>query len=129
MPPVGNGEITGTLCGKLGPACVQCGAVSEVLCDFPIGEESRTCDKPLCLDCAPEVGVEAVELDAELDAGADAVVDENGYDADSEDNDDNDSEGGDDDDAPMNDAQLAQSQAAQAPPPVDGTPTAGANNV
>jgi hypothetical protein len=52
-----NGEVTGALCGKLGPACAQCGAVSEVLCDFPIGEENRTCDKPLCLDCAPEVGV------------------------------------------------------------------------
>ncbi|WP_147395081.1 hypothetical protein [Azospirillum cavernae] len=70
---------------------------------------------------APEVAVEEVELDA----GADAVVDESGYDADSEDNDDTDSEGGDDDDAPVNDAQLAQSQAVQAPPPVDGTPTDG----
>ena len=26
------------ICGRLGPPCIQCGAVSEVLCDFPIGD-------------------------------------------------------------------------------------------
>jgi len=41
------------LCGSLGPPCFHCGGVSEALCDFPIGEESRTCDRPLCLECAP----------------------------------------------------------------------------
>lgn len=44
--------------GRLGPPCVQCHEVSEVLCDFPIGLEERTCDKPLCLKCAPTVGLD-----------------------------------------------------------------------
>lgn len=53
------GEIVRTemfLCGALGPPCIECGAVSTVLCDFPIGEEARTCDRPLCERCAPTVG-------------------------------------------------------------------------
>lgn len=55
------GEIVRTemfLCGRLGPPCEVCGAVSEVLCDFPIGEEQRTCDRPLCERCAPTVGID-----------------------------------------------------------------------
>jgi hypothetical protein len=51
-------EVTGFLCGKFGDPCIQCGDVSEVLCDYPLGEQGRTCDKPLCLRCAPEVGVD-----------------------------------------------------------------------
>lgn len=53
-----NGELVGILCGRLGPACVECGDVSSVLCDFPIGDESRTCDKPLCVRCAPTIGAD-----------------------------------------------------------------------
>lgn len=44
-----------TLCGNLGPPCVHCGGVSEALCDFPLGDEGRTCDHALCLPCAPTV--------------------------------------------------------------------------
>lgn len=44
------------LCGDLGPPCVHCGGVSDALCDFPLGDEGRTCDRALCLACAPNVG-------------------------------------------------------------------------
>lgn len=63
-------EIEAFLCGALGPPCVQCQAVSEVLCDFPIGEEGRTCDKALCLRCAPTVGVDKNFCREHLEAGA-----------------------------------------------------------
>lgn len=53
-----GGTIRAFLCGRLGPPCVQCGGVSEVLCDFPIGDEQRTCDRPLCMRCAPTVGAD-----------------------------------------------------------------------
>jgi hypothetical protein len=43
------------LCGSFGPPCFHCGGVSEALCDFPFGDENRTCDRPLCFTCAPEV--------------------------------------------------------------------------
>lgn len=43
------------LCGAFGPPCFHCGGVSESLCDFPLGEEGRTCDRALCLACAPTV--------------------------------------------------------------------------
>ncbi len=46
------------LCGALGDPCSHCGGVSEALCDFPLGDENRTCDRPLCLECAPEVDVD-----------------------------------------------------------------------
>lgn len=46
------------LCGSFGPLCFHCGGVSEALCDFPIGDEYRTCDRPLCLECAPDVGAD-----------------------------------------------------------------------
>ena len=37
----------GIVCGDLGPACIECGAVAEYLCDYPVGE-GKTCDRPLC---------------------------------------------------------------------------------
>lgn len=43
------------LCGSLGPPCFHCGGVSEALCDFPLGDENRTCDRALCTTCAPTV--------------------------------------------------------------------------
>jgi hypothetical protein len=46
------------LCGSLGPPCFHCGGVSESLCDFPLGDENRTCDRPLCAECAPTVDVD-----------------------------------------------------------------------
>lgn len=46
------------LCGSFGPPCFHCGGVSEALCDFPLGDEARTCDRPLCLECAPEAGAD-----------------------------------------------------------------------
>lgn len=57
-PVDGDKPVTGILCGSLGPPCCHCGGVSEALCDFPIGEENRTCDRPLCLECAPDVGAD-----------------------------------------------------------------------
>lgn len=47
-----------SLCGRLGDPCVECGDVAEVLCDFPLGELNRTCDKPLCPRCAPTIGLD-----------------------------------------------------------------------
>jgi hypothetical protein len=43
------------LCGALGQPCFHCGGVSEALCDFPLGDVGRTCDRALCLECAPTV--------------------------------------------------------------------------
>ncbi len=43
------------MCGRFGPPCFHCGGVSESLCDFPLGEENRTCDRSLCEECAPSV--------------------------------------------------------------------------
>jgi hypothetical protein len=37
------------------PPCVQCRRPSEVLCDHRNGD-GRTCDAPLCRDCALHVG-------------------------------------------------------------------------
>src|SRR5262245_40773709 len=51
------GNVTGMMCGDLGPKCFECGSVADVLCDFPLSETGKTCDKALCLRCAPEVGV------------------------------------------------------------------------
>lgn len=47
--------LTAILCGSLGPPCYHCSGVSEALCDFPLGDENRTCDRALCLVCAPTV--------------------------------------------------------------------------
>lgn len=59
-PPVNGDEVIETsamfLCGHLGSPCVSCGDVADVLCDFPIGEEERTCDRPLCSRCSPTIG-------------------------------------------------------------------------
>jgi hypothetical protein len=54
-PDAADERLIGILCGALGPPCFHCGGVSEALCDFPIGDESRTCDRALCLECAPTV--------------------------------------------------------------------------
>lgn len=48
-------RLQGIMCGRLGPPCSHCGGVSEALCDFPLGDENRTCDRALCLTCAPTV--------------------------------------------------------------------------
>lgn len=48
-------RLNAILCGSFGPPCFHCGGVGEALCDFPFGEENRTCDRSLCLDCAPDV--------------------------------------------------------------------------
>jgi hypothetical protein len=49
-----NGTATGHMCGKLGQPCV-CGCVTEVLCDFPGGND-KTCDKRLCGHCSHLIG-------------------------------------------------------------------------
>ena len=43
------------LCGDLGEYCADCGAPSEVLCDYPV-EKDKTCDRATCEDCAKEIG-------------------------------------------------------------------------
>lgn len=62
-------EIETFICGQLGPPCA-CGAVSTVLCDFPIGEEKRTCDAPCCERCAPTIGHDKNFCPAHQAAGA-----------------------------------------------------------
>jgi hypothetical protein len=67
------GEIVRTevfICGSLGPPCYVCGAVSAVLCDFPIGDEARTCDRALCDGCAPTVGHDKNFCPEHIEAGA-----------------------------------------------------------
>jgi len=49
-----RGDIVGGMCGSLGPPCIQCGDVSDVLCDGKVGR--KLCSKPLCSRCAPEMG-------------------------------------------------------------------------
>lgn len=44
----------GIICGNLGPHCTQCAGVSDVLCDFPVGD-GKTCDRALCKACAKKV--------------------------------------------------------------------------
>lgn len=64
----------GFLCGNLGPACVQCGDVSDVLCDYPIPDENRTCDRTLCRTCAPDVGVNKNYCSEHLELGPGLVL-------------------------------------------------------
>lgn len=45
----------GVVCGDFGPPCFHCGGIPDVLCDFPLGDEARTCDRSLCNECAPTV--------------------------------------------------------------------------
>ncbi len=42
------------VCGDLGPQCTGCGDVSDVLCDYPVGDD-KTCDRGLCSSCTEEV--------------------------------------------------------------------------
>jgi hypothetical protein len=42
------------ICGDLGPHCA-CGGVTEILCDFPVGE-GLTCDAKLCESCSHLIG-------------------------------------------------------------------------
>lgn len=46
-----QGNRKGFICGNLGPHCVDCGAVADVLCDFPVGK-GKTCDRTICEHCA-----------------------------------------------------------------------------
>ena len=45
---------SGFICGDLGDHCTNCGTVSDVLCDFPVGD-GKTCDRAICEECAHEV--------------------------------------------------------------------------
>lgn len=55
-----SGEtVTGMVCtGRRRPTkCRKCGRTSSLLCDFPMPfKESKTCDAPVCRDCATQVG-------------------------------------------------------------------------
>ena len=53
-----NDPIHVILHGALGEPCTICGGVPEAVCDFPLGDEGRTCDRPLCLRCSPTVGAD-----------------------------------------------------------------------
>lgn len=44
--------------GRFGPPCTGCGDIADALCDFPIGDEGRTCDRSICSKCAPEIGAD-----------------------------------------------------------------------
>lgn len=44
----------GFICGDFGPACLDCGGVSDALCDFPVGR-GKTCDRAICVACAPDI--------------------------------------------------------------------------
>ena len=46
---------TGWLCGRLGTPCFHCGGVPDVLCDFWLIDDGKTCDRSLCSDCAPNI--------------------------------------------------------------------------
>lgn len=52
-----SGKISGFICGDLGEHCTECGCVSDVLCDYPVGD-GKTCDRSLCEHCAKNVGVD-----------------------------------------------------------------------
>lgn len=41
---------------KKTPACVGCGRAALLLCDAPAPKKSRTCDAPICEQCAVTVG-------------------------------------------------------------------------
>lgn len=42
------------LCGDFGPPCIDCGNVSDALCDFPVGR-GKTCDRAICTACSPDI--------------------------------------------------------------------------
>lgn len=42
-----KGKAEGFICGKSIKPCHFCGAMTDYLCDYPIGN-SKTCDLPLC---------------------------------------------------------------------------------
>lgn len=46
-----SGDGGGFLCGDLGDHCINCGTVSDVLCDYPVGD-GKTCDRAICEECA-----------------------------------------------------------------------------
>lgn len=50
-----DGKPAGRIRGDLGPWCTCCRAVSEYLCDYPVGA-GKTCSLPLCPDHASAVG-------------------------------------------------------------------------
>lgn len=70
LPPVGSEAaghvaesdaappLVGWMRGRFGSPCTICGGIADALCDFPIGDEGRTCDRSICAGCAPEVGAD-----------------------------------------------------------------------
>lgn len=52
-----DGNHVGFICGDFGEPCRECGSVADYLCDYPVGE-GKTCDRPICVDHAAEVGPE-----------------------------------------------------------------------
>ncbi|MGI9279694.1 MAG: hypothetical protein ACR2PX_08685 [Endozoicomonas sp.] len=52
-----NGQHIGFICGDLGEHCRECGAVSDNLCDYPVGD-GKTCDRAICNEHSRQVGVD-----------------------------------------------------------------------
>lgn len=48
-------DCKGFLCGKDVVPCRFCGVLAEYLCDAPVGR-GKTCDAPLCAECALPAG-------------------------------------------------------------------------
>jgi hypothetical protein len=57
-----DGKQVGFIRGDLGPHCAgphcaDCGAVSDNLCDYPVGDD-KTCDRSLCDEHSHQVGID-----------------------------------------------------------------------
>ena len=52
-----DGKLTGFWCGDFGGHCIDCHAIAENLCDFPVGD-GKTCDRLMCGRCSNVVGVD-----------------------------------------------------------------------
>jgi hypothetical protein len=51
------GDVSVILCGDFGAHCSDCGAVSDNLCDYPVGK-GKTCDRKICDDHSKRVGLD-----------------------------------------------------------------------
>ena len=52
-----SGSSPMLICGDLGDHCADCDDVSELLCDYPVGD-GKTCDRSMCHSHAKEVAPE-----------------------------------------------------------------------
>ncbi len=52
-----GGKSIGFMCGDFGEPCLDCGAVADNSCDYPVGD-NKTCNRLLCDDCAEPIGAD-----------------------------------------------------------------------